>query len=667
MRSPALRPSSSRRPLLALGLVLALLAATVASIAPAAAQNQGVSLQNPNVSVELTPFARIPDASTGRARINAMTTIDDRLFVVEERDGRIYELIRTVDGAAAVLFFDMGAALRANGRVLDDNNIGQSGLRGLAFHPEFAENGLFYTSLMETRVGGLPANQYLSDVSNPMVADSVVIEWRANVATGTVAASTYRQVFRVGVPIYDHVMKQIAFNPFAEPGDEDYGLLYAAHGDSDFQSASSGGGQNNDARGKILRVDPRPSAGRSYTIPPTNPFVGDPSMHNAVFSLGHRNPHHLAFAQDSSGEVHLISADIGRNNFEEINLITAGSNYGWGLREGTVVHRPSIQALPANEAVNGFTFPAAQYAHTGSGLQGVAGGFVTNNGSELDGQFFYTDFPIRGTLFSSTVDELARAVTELDPNVANRDSPGDLTQAPTRSVQVLFDHDADHATPPLARNSLADVFNDSPFYDGSGRADTRFGQGPDGELYVTSKRNGQIYLISNSVPATGLCEGRLPTVSGTRGTQGSDVIIGTQRGDVINGLGGADTICGLDGNDRINAGAGADLVFAGRGADVVNGGAGADTIFGQFGRDLLEGGRGDDVLVGGDGPDRLVGLSGADRLLAGPGNDRVWGGDGRDVLSGGTGDDQLRGGAGTDRAIGGGGNDLCLTESSRDC
>ena len=132
MRSPALRSSSSRRPLLALGLVLALLAATVASIAPAAAQNQGVSLQNQNVSVELTPFARIPDASTGRARINAMTTIDDRLFVVEERDGRIYELIRTVDGAAAVLFFDMGAALRANGRVLDDNNIGQSGLRGLA-------------------------------------------------------------------------------------------------------------------------------------------------------------------------------------------------------------------------------------------------------------------------------------------------------------------------------------------------------------------------------------------------------------------------------------------------------------------------------------------------------------------------------------------------------
>ena len=672
---------SSRLAIVAACAVVAAVVSSVTALAPLGAQNPVIApITNRGVTVDLVPFATIPDSSAGRPRINAFATTGDSLFVVEEFDGKIYELERTADGATPRLFFDVRAGLLEQaGRRIDNTSRVQGGLRSVAFHPEFATNGLFYTSLMERRTSGIPASAYVSDVANPIVADGVVIEWRVDPQTGRVRNDSYRELFRVGTPVYDHTMKQITFNPFAEPGDEDYGLLYVAHGDGSTQAATSGGGLNRDARGKILRVDPRPSGGRAYTVPSTNPFVGDPSMLDEVYSLGHRNPHHLAFAQDSTGAVHLISAEAGRENVEEVNVINAGGNYGWSRREGTFVHLAGgglgtgVAPLPANEADNGFTFPAAQYGHTGPRGQGfsgqsVAGGFVTDNGSELDGQYFYADFPVSGALYHSTVDELAQAVTLLDPNDPNRDAPTDLTQAPTGRVSITFDHDRNPATPSLARTNLRDVFNDSPAYDGTGRADPRFGQGPDGELYISSKRNGQIYLVTNSVPPNSLCRGRFATVSGTTGTSGRDVIIGTGGRDRIDGGAGSDIICSRGGADVIDAGSGADWVNAGWGSDVIRGGDGDDVIFAGPGLDNVEGGGGNDVIRGGRGGDRIVGNGGNDTLYGGDRQDRIFGFGGNDRIFGGAGNDNLRGGPGTDAATGGPGIDRCVdVESSLGC
>lgn len=662
-------------------VIVAMIAASVTALAPLGAQNPVLApIEDRGVTVDLVPFATIPDSSAGRPRINAFATTGDRLFVVEEFDGKIYEIDRTVNGGSPRLFFDVRAGLLdQTGRRIDNTSRVQGGLRSVAFHPEFETNGLFYTSLMEQRTGGIPDSAYLSDVSNPIVADGVVLEWQVDLQTGQVDVDSYRQLFRVGVPVYDHTMKQIAFNPFAEPGDEDYGLLYVAHGDGSTQAATSGGGLNNDARGKILRIDPRPAGGQPYSVPATNPFVGDPSMLDEVYSLGHRNPHHLAFAQDSTGSVLLISAEAGRENVEEVNVINPGENYGWSQREGTFVHLPGgglgtgVAALPANEAENGFTFPSAQYGHTGPRGQGfsgqsVAGGFVTDNGSELDGQYFYADFPVSGALYHSTVDELASAVTLLDASNPDRDSPNDLTQAPTGRVSITFDHDANPATPSLSRSHLRDVFDDSPAYDGTGRADPRFGQGPDGELYISSKRNGQIYLVTNSVPSNSLCRGRLATVSGTTGTDGPDVIIGTGGVDRIDAGAGSDIICARGGADTIDAGSGADYVNAGWGSDVIRGGDGNDLIFAGPGLDDVEGENGNDVIRGGRGGDRIVGNGGDDTLFGGDRKDRVFGFAGNDTIFGGTGDDNLRGGPGIDDATGGPGTDQCVdVESSLGC
>ena len=651
------------------------------ALAPVSADNPIIEpIVDRGVVVEMQPYVQIPDSRRGRARINNFATAGDRLFVVEDYDGKIYEITRTANGGQASLFFDVRSSIAAaTDRQLDNTSLFHGGLRSVAFHPNFAANGLFYTSVMETRSGSLNASDYLSNATNPIVADGVVIEWRADVNTGQVNPATYRQLFRVGMPVYDHPIKQIAFNPFAEPGESDYGNLYVAHGDGSVQSATAGGGFNNDALGKILRINPTPGGGNAYTVPADNPFIGDSSMLDEVWSLGHRNPHHLAFAEDDDGNVHLIAAEAGRDNVEEVNLIVGGANYGWSEREGTFVHLPNgdlidgIAPLPANEAENGYTYPAAQYGHEGergSGFSGqaIAGGYVVANGSALDGEYFYSDFPLVGKFFHSSFDEMLGAVTLLDPDDPSRDAPGDLTQAATGRVSILFDHDSDPGTPSLARTDLRDVFNDANTYDGSGRADVRFGQGPDGELYISSKKNGLVYLVTNSLPPTATCQGLLATTTGLVGTPGDDVIVGTGGRDVIDGGAGNDVICGRGGADTITGGSGADIINAGWGSDVVRAGDGNDLVLAGPGLDDVEGGGGNDVIRGGKGGDRLVGNGGDDVIYGGDRKDRIFGYAGNDMLFGGAGEDNLRGGAGTDQLTGGPGVDVCVTaESTTGC
>ncbi|MEZ5225260.1 MAG: DUF4214 domain-containing protein [Acidimicrobiales bacterium] len=492
-----------------------LLAATTLAIAvagfpppPAAADN---SLPNAivdgGVTVELRPFVQVPDTDGGDPpRINAMATTGDRLFVVEEHDGIIYEILDRSTTPRLEVFLDVDAAIESvTGRDLDESNPMHSGLRSLAFHPDFATNGLLYVSAMETRPASTTGHHYLSDVATPVAADSVLLEFRQ--VGGVVDPNSYREVFRVGMPVYDHTIRQIAFNRYAPVGSPDRGLLYIAHGDGSEVSATAGGGQRNDALGKILRIDPRVNGAAPYTVPASNPFVGDPSMLDEVYSLGHRNPHTLAFVPIGGGQTILVSGEPGRDNVEELNIIEAGGDYGWSDREGTFVHVNGgggvingIAPLPADEATRGYTYPAAQYGHDGTpGAsvtgESIAGGFGITNGSALDGHFFAADFPISGELFDVPIAELVSTVRRLAPG----QPPSTLTQATLRRSTILFDHDDNPATPSVVRTSLLDVFDDAPTYRTS-RADVRFGQGPDGELYITSKKNNMVYLVTNSVP-----------------------------------------------------------------------------------------------------------------------------------------------------------------------
>lgn len=448
------------------------------------------------LAVHVAPFVEMPLASNGGpARWNDLTTLGDRLFVLDEQDGRIFE----ITDREPRIWFDVGVALQANtGYPLNTANPWHGGLRSLAFHPDFGTNGKLYTSLMAQRPDNPSVQSYLSESSAPR-ADSVLVEWTADTATLVVDPASYREVFRIGVPEFDHTIKQIEFDPFKRPGDEGYGLLYVAHGDGSVESSTVNGGERNDALGKILRIDPLATDAGSYSIPADNPFVNDTGMLDEVYSLGHRNPHHLAFAEDHT----LLVAEAGRDNIDEINVIDSGGNYGWSQREGSFTHLSrgsvydGIAALPADDELNGYVYPSAQYGHTGERGQFfvrlvLGGGFVVENGSPLDGEYFYVEFATTGELFHSRLSDLKGART--------RGSPDALSMAQTWLATVYFDHDDDARTEANRYASLAEIIKQANGFTGTDRLDIRIGQGPGGELYLMSKRNNMIYLVTSSMP-----------------------------------------------------------------------------------------------------------------------------------------------------------------------
>lgn len=441
------------------------------------------------VSLEVRRFATLPPTNIGTApRLNVLAhCCGGRLFVGDETDGRIYE----ITGGTARLWFDVGAAIRAQtGRSLSSlTTNAHSGLRSIAFHPDFATNGLFYTSLMEQRPADTTGHFYLSDTPAHIDADSVLVEWKADPATAVPNAASYREVFRVGVPYYDHPIKQIVFGPDK--------LLYIAHGDGTSPSFTTGSGMRNDALGKILRIDPRASGAARYTVPTSNPFIGSTTMLPEVYSYGHRNPHHPAFTANGT----LIVAEAGHDNIDEVNIVKPGSNYGWPEREGTLLHVGSllfngIAALPANDP-QPFTYPAMQFLHQGKSgtaytAQSIGGGYGVENGSALNGYYFATDFVLTGDVFATPLSLLTTAVTSGQPSA--------LRTAPITKAAVLFDDDGNPKTRAKQLPNLFEMTKLSPTYDQSGRVDIRYGQGPRGELYLLSKRDRTVYLVTNSVP-----------------------------------------------------------------------------------------------------------------------------------------------------------------------
>jgi hypothetical protein len=159
-----------------------------------------------------------------------------------------------------------------------------------------------------------------------------------------------------------------------------------------------------------------------------------------------------------------------------------------------------VTPLPDNEATLGYTYPAAQFDHdttVGQGFVGVAvaGAHVIANNSapNLQGQYIFGDFGQTGKIYTATFQTMLDAVTSLDPLDPTRDHPSDLTQAPISQLRLAFDHDNDPGTPSLLHNTFTSMIGDF-------RTDLRFGEGVYGELYFSSKRNGTIYQVTNTLP-----------------------------------------------------------------------------------------------------------------------------------------------------------------------
>ena len=137
------------------------------------------------------------------------------------------------------------------------------------------------------------------------------------------------------------------------------GYLYISFGDGggaddvalghveDWYDVNEGGnGQDieDNLLGNILRIDV--DSGDPYGIPPDNPFVGMDGM-DEIYAFGFRNPYRFSF--DRGGTNQLFVADVGQNNFEEVNIVEPGGNYGWNVMEGTHCFSTENPDLPLDE------------------------------------------------------------------------------------------------------------------------------------------------------------------------------------------------------------------------------------------------------------------------------------------------------------------------------
>jgi mono/diheme cytochrome c family protein len=434
------------------------------------------------LQLEIEDFVRIPNSHGGGSvpRMNFLTHAGDgsgRLFVCDER-GEIWIL---QDGAVLPTpFLDVSVARAGSFRL--GGAVSGLGLRSMAFHPGYSNAfssgfGKVYISHIEFSTAGTPnlgpttLGEFDPDPDPGGCPDihGVVGEWSVDPANANrLLPGSYREILRMLHPCWDHSVKMVGFNPLATPGDSDYELLYVAVGDAGSQNEGSGQDLKTPL-GSILRINPLATESSPYSVPPDNPFVSDPNALDELYAIGFRNPHRFTFTEGNGGQTRMILSDIGHSNVEEVNEIEARGNYGWRVREGTFVNTAgAISPLPPDDAQFGFVYPVAQYDHDEG--RAIVGGFVYQGmrAPHLVGQYIFGDFN-NGRFFHVHVDDLV---------------PG--TQAVIHELTIVFFDGVD-----CTATTFLSVVNSS-------RADSRFGLGEDGELYILNKRDGLIYRLAGS-------------------------------------------------------------------------------------------------------------------------------------------------------------------------
>ena len=454
-------------------------------------------------SLALEEVTTIPNIGGNAPRMEQLVSGGeaDMAYVIAQQ-GRIYSLDTTQQNPTAQLYLDVDAALTAVGATLNVAN--QTGVRGLAFHPDFNNSGTdgyrkLYTAHSRNALSG-PLIGSPSPVVFPAPGginhDSMVAEWTVN-ANGTVDTTSYRELLLVGQPAGDHNIGQIGFNPTATPGSSDYGKLYIALGDGGGPGDPQGLAQDitNNPHGSILRIDPIATATEPYTIPGDNPFAGQANRVEEIWAYGLRNPHKFGW-DPLTGSMYI--SDIGQGVIEEINIGQSGANYGWDAREGSFVYdnTSNVSTLPGGHPSDSFTYPVAQYDHLFSngiiGSSAITGASVYRGDDvpELTGMYLFADFASNpNPIFAVDADDLI----ERD-DFTNVTSLDDGRLAPYVEVQIN-----DGGILKDLREFIGDA-NSTSF----GRTDMRWGLGPAGEIYILNKRDGVVRRI---VGVSGLAAG----------------------------------------------------------------------------------------------------------------------------------------------------------------
>ena len=336
---------------------------------------------------------------------------DSRWFVAEKR-GLIRVFANNPDASSSDVFLDLTPVVDATG---------EGGLLGFAFHPQYPATPEVYVSYTRT---GSPLVSYLSRFTS---TDGGL----------TLAAASEEPMLTVLQPRTNHNGGDLTFGPD--------GYLYAGFGDGGGAGDPLENAQDDtNLHGTVIRIDVDGAA--PYAIPPDNPNAGNAVCTQGyggapcpeIFAWGFRNPWRLSFDRATG---RLWTGDVGQGDWEEIDIVERGQNYGWDEREGDHCFEPPSGCLDS------FADPVAEYDH-GLG-RSVTGGYVYRGSavSGLAGWYVFGDFA-SGNLFAVRADSEPVAVPE-----------------------VLLD---------------------------TGLGIVTFGQAADGELYIADFGVGTIHRIENA-------------------------------------------------------------------------------------------------------------------------------------------------------------------------
>lgn len=433
------------------------------------------------IAVNYVEFAVIPNADGGVApRLMHMITEPgtQRLFV-STMLGVLYGM--DYSGQSVTPYIDISAE-KWGVHVLPAGS--ERGLQSFAFHPQFSMTGTpgygkFYTYTDTSNTS--PAADYVSG-GERRSHDTVLLEWSARDAH----ASNYDggmpvEVFRAAQPFPNHNGGEIAFNPLAASGDEDFGLLYVGLADGGSGGDPLNGAQNKASFfGKILRIDPlgNNSANGRYGIPATNPFAdgGSPRTLGEIYAYGVRNPQRFSW---DSKDGRMLLADIGQNQVEEISPVVAGGNLGWNAWEGSFRYIERQVDLESPRSDSAMVWPLVEYDHADPLFQrqvAITGLAVYRESviPQLQNLLIFGDSP-SGELF-----------------YVNADAPHSGGQDAIRRI-LLIDGDSNKTLLQLIKEENAEQGRNA-----ATRADLRFGYGPQGQIFVLNKQDGIIRLLVNS-------------------------------------------------------------------------------------------------------------------------------------------------------------------------
>jgi glucose/arabinose dehydrogenase len=273
-----------------------------------------------------------------------------RVFVCEQHTGRV-EIVELATGNILTTPFITMTVSTGN----------EQGLLSMAFHPDYASNGLFYIARTASSGNTRVTEHQVS--ANPNVGNSAVL----------------RQIVAWNQPFSNHNGGQIAFGPD--------GYLYVGLGDGGSGNDPGNRAQNgSDLLGKMLRLDVDIA---SPFIPPSNPFVGNTSVRDEIWSIGLRNPWRFSFDR-ATGDLWI--GDVGQNAWEEINFqagsSAGGENYGWRCMEGN--HCTGMSGCTCN--AGSLTDPVHEFNHSGN--CSITGGVVYRGSAipALQGTYFCADY-----------------------------------------------------------------------------------------------------------------------------------------------------------------------------------------------------------------------------------------------------------------------------------